>query len=244
MVYPQGMPYTLASFIAVTIFACIHLFAHKLRQLTSVSNSRFLSTGSGVAIAYVFLDILPKLSENDAIVRSATWKVFPYVEKHVYIMALCGFLLFFLVDRSEKLVKQKSTFFYLSLASYALFNFFIGYAIVDKENPEVQPLILFTFAIALHYFMNDYSLGSIHGKLYSKTGKWILVFALFAGWVVGLATQLSPAAIGLVSAFIGGGVIMNVTRHELPEENPHSVGAFLLATAAYTLILLSLGSKG
>lgn len=34
---------------------------------------------------------------------------------------------------------------------------------------------------------------------------------------------------------------MNVTRHELPEENPHSLGAFLTATAVYTTVLLVLG---
>jgi hypothetical protein len=33
---------------------------------------------------------------------------------------------------------------------------------------------------------------------------------------------------------------MNVTRHELPKENPNSLGAFLLSSALYTVILLSI----
>lgn len=234
------MIYSIAATISVVIFALVHLFAQQTSKLKCISHSRFLSVGSGVAIAYVFLDILPKLSKNDSIVSDALWKIFPYFEKHVYIMALIGFLLFFIVDRSQKLTNRYA-FTYLSLGSYALFNFFIGYAIVDRNNPEVQPLVLFTIAITLHYFMTDYSLSELHGDLYTKKGKWVLIAALFLGWGAGLLTELSPAGIGLVSAFIGGGVIMNVTRHELPAENKGSLGAFLLGVVVYSIILLAIG---
>lgn len=236
------MPYPFQALISVMIFIFVHLIAENTRRLDFNSHSRFLSTGSGVAIAYVFIDLLPKLSKNDTVVKEALGDIFPYFEHHVYVMALLGFLLFFVVDRSQELVKKQSTYFYLSLGSYALFNFLVGYAVVDKDNPEVQPLVLFTFAMALHYFMNDYSLSEAHGEEYTHLGKWILIAFLFLGWLVGIWIELSPTAVALVSAFIGGGVIMNVTRHELPEENPHSLGAFLFATAAYTVILLAIGS--
>ena len=81
---------------------------------------------------------------------------FPYFERHVYIMALIGFLLFFVVDRAQKPIPTRGAFWF-SLFSYSLFNFLIGYSVADKNNPEVQPLTLFTVAIALHYFTNDYS---------------------------------------------------------------------------------------
>jgi hypothetical protein len=155
-------------------------------------------------------------------------------------MALVGFLLFFIVDRSHLLLKKKADF-WLSITCYALFNFLVGYAVVDKDNPEVRPLAFFTFAIALHYFTIDFSLSRDHGKEYDRVGKWFLIVALFLGWLVGLFVTLSPTAVALVSAFIGGGVIMNVTRHELPKENPHSMGSFLLSAVLYTAILLSIG---
>lgn len=237
------MDYGIASFLAVLVIASVHILAEKTRGANPLVNSRFLSTGSGVALAYVFIDILPKLCQSDPIVRNALWQFFPYFEHHVYVMALLGFILFFIVDRSER-VLGKNTFLYLSLSSYALFNFLVGYAIADKDNPEVQPLLLFTVAMVLHYFMNDYSLKTAHGKLYNSIGRWILVSALFTGWFAGIWVEISPAGIGLVSAFIGGGVIMNVTRHELPSENPNSISAFLMAAFAYTAILLSLGPRG
>lgn len=234
-------PYPAYALISVIIFILVHLFAEKAASLGKVFHGRLLSAGGGMAIAYVFIDLLPKLCKNDAIVHNALSTVFPYFERHVYIMALLGFLLFFIVDRSSPLVQGKSSF-WLSLGSYALFNFLIGYAVVDKNDPEVQPLALFTFAIALHYFTNDYSLTEAHGDDYRYEGKWILILSLFLGWLAGVWIILPEPAVALISAFIGGGVIMNVIRHELPEEKPNSLGSFLLFSAFYTTILLSIGS--
>jgi hypothetical protein len=235
------MSYSFFAFLSVTIFAFVHLWAQKTQGLDKVSHGRFLSAGGGIALAYVFVDLLPKLCINDQIVREAFAGFFPYFERHVYVMALIGFLLFFFVDRSHTVLGKKASF-WLSLSSYALFNFFVGYAVVDKDDPEVQPLALFTLAIGLHYFTNDYNLSSEHGKEYKKREKWILIASLYLGWIAGLMISLPPAAIALMSAFIGGGVIMNVTRHELPKENPHSLGAFVLAAFIYTAILLSIGA--
>lgn len=236
------LPHPFQSLIAIIIFSLVHLFANKANLLNFTAHSRFLSLGSGVAISYIFVDLLPKLSKNDSVVRGALGPIFPYFERHVYVMALLGFLLFFIVDRSQKLLEKQSVYFLLSLSSYAFLNFLVGYAVVDKNNPEVKPLVLFTFAMTLHYFMNDYSLREAHGEQYDRFGKWILIASLCLGWMTGSYFQLSATAIALVSAFIGGGVIMNVTRHELPSDNPHSLGAFLLATGVYTLVLLSIGS--
>jgi hypothetical protein len=236
------MPYHALAFISILIFSCTHLWAEKIRNLGIVSNSRFFSMGSGVAIAYVFVDLLPKLSEGDSLVKQKLWELFPYFEHHVYVMALLGFILFFTVDRSKAIIKNQSAYFLLSLSSYALFNFLVGYAVVDKNNLEVQPLILFTIAIALHYFMNDYSLSMAHGNEYRQHGRWVLIMSLFLGWLTGVWIELSETGVALVSAFIGGGVIMNVTRHELSEEKPNSLGAFLIAAIIYTAILLSIGN--
>lgn len=234
------MPYTALAFISVTVFALVHLFAQRIFKMRAVSHGRLLSAGGGVAIAYVFVDLLPKLSKSDVVVSKALSDIFPYFERHVYVMALAGFLLFFIVSRSHTFLKDQGRF-WLSLSSYTLFNFLVGYAVVDKNDPEVQPLILFTFALALHYFVNDYTLTKEHGKEYSDCGRWLLIVSLYLGWFTGVWIKLPEAAVALVSAFIGGGVIMNVTRYELPQTNPHSLGAFLIAAFAYTALLLAIG---
>ena len=233
--------YGLKSLLAIIIFSFVHLFAQKARLLDERFHRRLLSVGSGIAIAYVFLDILPKLSKHEPLVNRAVWQVFPFFERHVYIMALLGFLLFFIVDRSDKILSHNTARFYFSLSSYALLNILIGYAVVDIDNPEVKPLVLFTVAISLHYFVVDYSLTENFGDKYNHVAKYILVLCLFAGWFTGLIYELPATAVALISAFIGGGVIMNVTRHELPDDHPTSLPCFLGAALLYSLILLMIG---
>lgn len=243
ILYMKIMSYQYISLLPLLIFSLVHFYAQGLKNLSLSTQSRFLSMGGGVAIAYVFIDLLPKIGENDAIVKMLIGGAFPFLERHAYIMALCGFLLFFSVDRLQKYIGPTRVF-YLSISSYAFFNFLVGYAIVDPNDPEVQPLALFTFAMALHYFTNDFSLSQSHGKDYGNKEKWILIISLFLGWLTGFFLILPTLAIALISAFIGGGVIMNVIRHELPERNPNSLSAFLLASFFYTVILLTIGKKG
>lgn len=222
------------SLLAILVLSLVHLFAFKAAHLGKSRHARLLSAGSGVAIAYVFIDLLPKLADSEGVVNDLFKGPFPYLERHVYIMALVGFLVFFAVDRS----KGYKGGTWISLSAYLLFNFLVGYAISDKDDPEVQPLFLFTFALALHYFSNDYSMSLEDGNKSTKV-RWYLVLALFTGWLTGSFYELSKPAIALVGAFIAGGVIMNVTRHELPKDKPHSFNTFILAAIAYTLVLLS-----
>lgn len=229
----------MATFFAVLIFACVHFFSERTKGLNALTHGRFLSFGGGVSIAYVFIDLLPKIGKSELIVQASLAGFFPFFERHVYILALAGFLTFFAVDRTEH---QKQGFIF-SLGSYGFFNFLVGYAVADKNDPEVQPLILFTIAMALHYFINDHALSAKHSRDYQKWGRYVLVLCLFLGWGLGQGVVLPPTAVALVSAFIGGGVIMNVIRHELPQENPHSLLAFLLSAAGYTLLLLTLGAR-
>lgn len=59
------LPYPLQSLIAVMVFSLVHLIADRARLLNFKIQSYFLSTGSGVALAYIFIDLLPKLSKNE-----------------------------------------------------------------------------------------------------------------------------------------------------------------------------------
>jgi hypothetical protein len=58
--------------------------------------------------------------------------------------------------------------------------------------------------------------------------------------VVGLLTEIPEVAIAVLTAFLAGGVIMNVLKEELPEERESRFWAFALGAAFYTVILLAL----
>jgi zinc transporter ZupT len=56
---------------------------------------------------------------------------------------------------------------------------------------------------------------------------------------VGLVTEISEAALGVLFAFLAGGVIMNVLKEELPEERESRFWAFVLGAGLYAGVLLA-----
>lgn len=213
------------SLAAILILSAVHL---SMGFFSKVNPPRLLSFGSGVAIAYIFVDLLPKLCVNDSIIKASG--LFPFMEKHVYILALIGFLVFYLVEKKK--------FEKFSILSYMIFNFMIGYAIADKDDPDVRPLYLFTIAIGLHYFTTDYAMREKTPVIYHQLIRWLAVLSLIGGWALSYVYVLPETAVALVAAYIAGGVILNVTRHELPADRPNDTGSFLLGSFIYSFLIL------
>ena len=88
--------------------------------------------------------------------------------------------------------------------------------------------------------MNDHGLREHHKHTYLRTGRWVLAIAVVLGWVVGLLTEIPEVAIAVLTAFLAGGVVLNVLKEELPEKRESRFWAFALGAAAYTVLLLAL----
>lgn len=61
--------------------------------------------------------------------------------------------------------------------------------------------------------------------------------AVFGGWALGLAAELPEAGIAALTAFVAGGVILNVLKEELLEERESRFRAFEAGAAVYALPL-------
>ena len=55
---------------------------------------------------------------------------------------------------------------------------------------------------------------------------------------MGVAGDVSEAALAVLFAFLAGGVVLNVLKEELPEERQSRFWAFALGASAYAAILL------
>lgn len=239
----------LTGFIAVGL-ALIHLFSNHIKFLDVKPRSRWLSASSGVSVAYVFVHILPDLSEAQQTVRSySTSLEIDFLEHHVYLLALLGIVLFYGLERAAKLSRRSSQragegdvtsrgVFWLHIGSFALYNALIGYLLVHREVPGTMSLLFFAIAIGLHFVVNDHGLSEHHKKMYSHIGRWILAAAVVLGWAVGSSTEISEAAVSVLFAFLAGGIVLNVLKEELPEERESRFWAFALGAGGYALLLL------
>ncbi len=170
--------------------AVVHLFSGKLRFLDTTPRSIWLSASSGVSVAYVFVHILPELSQAQETVREAVGEALAFLEHHVYLLAPLGLAVFDGLERAAKASRQRNSkagrgdvtagVFWLHIFSFAVYNALIGYLLLHREQPGIQSLLFFFCAMALHFVVNDYGLRQHHKHSYDKIGRWILAEVITA----------------------------------------------------------------
>ena len=239
----------LFSLLLAAGLAAVHLFSGSLRFLRVLPRSRWLSATSGIFVTYVFVHLLPDLAEEQETVREAVEGVSTFLEYHVYLVALVGLTVFYGLDRAAKASRRRKRgtgeedeagigVFWLHVASFSAYNALIGYLLLHRETPGFQSLFLFAFALGLHFVVNDYGLREDHKGLYDRIGRWVLAAAVLVGWLVGLFSDISEAALAVLFAFLAGGIVLNVLKEELPEERESSLWAFVAGAALYAVVLL------
>ncbi len=244
-----GATLVFLSLLLTAGLALVHLFSGRMRFPSASPRSRWLSAAGGVSAAYVFVHLLPDLAEEQEALREAVGEGFSFLEYHVYLVALVGLATFYGLERAAKVSrggrrrrgKGDATgrgVFWLHTGSFALYNALIGYLMLHREEPGFGSLVLFAFAMGVHFVVNDFGLREDHEGAYDRAGRWVLAAAILVGWVVGLLSGISEAALAVLFAFLAGGVIMNVLKEELPEERGSRFWAFALGAAAYAAVLL------
>ena len=240
--------------VGLTLAIClglVHIFASRTQWLAHIPRRWWISISGGVSIAYIFLDILPELGRAQEELQHSEQAIVTYLEHHVYLLALLGLAIFYglekLVIRSRTL-RQKHFgedcthpgVFWIHMISFAVYNGILGYLLRESENHGLINCLLLFFALTLHFVVNDVGLREHHKQLYDSIGRWLLAGAIVFGWALGQTLHLDEAAIAAIWAMVAGGIILNVLKEELPEEQESHFGMFVAGAAVYSVILLAL----
>lgn len=234
------------AFIAALLLAALHFVSPRLTFLTRVPRSVWLSAAGGVSVAYVFVHLLPELAEHEEVFGREG------VAYGSYLVALAGLGVYYGVERLAQQkpsgrsreaaeVEEGDAVFWIHLGAFFLYNLLVGYLLVDRDEPGLGDLALFTFALGVHFIVNDQGLREHHGTVYDRSGRWLLASAPLAGWAVGVATELPDVALSAFFAFLAGGIVLNVLKEELPEERESRFSAFAAGAAVYAAVLLLSG---
>lgn len=242
---------TVAGLVAVTILALTHVLAGRLRSLHSIPRNAALSAAGGVSVAYVFVHLLPEIAAGQEAIEEHVPGLVGTVERHAYVVALAGLAVFYGVERQAVVARMRRRGrseedvagdlpFAVSIASFGVYNAVIGYLVVEQaaRSNRVE-LALFAFALGVHFVVNDVGLRSHHQHRYHQVGRWVLAAAVLVGFAIGTVREVSEAALAVVIAFIGGGVVLNVLKEELPDQRMSRFGPFALGAAVYSVILLA-----
>jgi hypothetical protein len=248
----QGTVTTVFPLLAAAVLVAMHLVAGRLRFLDVIPRSRWLSIAGGVAVAYVFVRLLPELSAGQEVVRRAiSGEVLVGLENHIYVVALFGLVTFYGLERVVRTSQEhrpaaqdaeRTTtgpgVFWLHIASFGVYNLLIGYLLLHRIRPGLMSLAFYTIAMALHFLVTDYGLRKDHRRDYDRIGRWALSVALLGGLAAGYLASLPELWIAVLTAFLSGGVILNVLKEELPEERKSHIMPFFIGAFGYAAILL------
>jgi hypothetical protein len=222
-------------------FALVHIFVGRLHFLDEKPRSRWLSFSSGVAVAYVFLHLLPELAAHGSAFRE-TFGLPPIVsDSLVYALALVGLTLFYATERALKLsggeaggeTTPDDEVFWLHIGLSSILVFTIAYLLNYREDTGMAGLATYFVAMALHFVTADFGTRLDHPDLYDRAGRWVLVAATLAGWAAGLLIELSSAAIGFAFGFVSGAIILTVLKEELPAERESRLVPFVAGVVIY-----------
>jgi hypothetical protein len=243
----EGM--VILAFVLAASLAMVHLFAGRLLFLDSIPRNRWLSFGSGISVAYIFVHLLPELAQGQRTLEEVDGPLMAAIESHVWLVALSGLVVFYGIERAAKRARPAGSpgatdggaaagVFWLHIGSFAAYNVVIGYLLMHRAEEGIRNMLVFWFAMLLHFVVNDFGLREHHRLDYTHVGRWVLALAVVGGWLLGVVIELSEPVVAVLIAFIGGGVVLNVLKEELPEERKSSFLSFAVGAAGYAAVLV------
>lgn len=237
---PSLLPLVLAF-----VLAAVHVGGWRLRFLSAIPRSGWLSFASGTSVAYVFVHLLPEMAGLQEALAEAVGVTLTVEARHVWILGLAGLVAFYGVDmlvegsREEGGGKASDGVFWLHMATYGAYNVLIGYLLEWGEGRDTRGLLLFALAMGFHFLVNDAALREDHEERYLHRGRWILALAVVAGCSFGFVVELGEPVIAGLLGVLGGTIILTVLKEELPDEKESRFWPFALGAALYTGLLLA-----
>lgn len=231
-----------ATLAIALLWAAIHLFAAQVLRFESVPRSRWLSLAGGASVAYVFVHLLPELSEAQGVL--AETGVAGWLSHHAYLVALGGLSTFYGLERMACASRGREqtappSVFWTHVASFSVYNALLAYLLLHREDGGPLSLALYATAMGLHFIVTDQGLRAHHRGRYHAKGRWILAAAIFVGWGLSVVVTVPETWLVLIFAFLAGGVVLNVLKEELPEERQSRFWAFAVGAAGYAGLLLA-----
>lgn len=240
--------HSIETFVVALVFCAVYMAAGRLHALQAHFPRRWLSLAAGVAVAYVFVDILPELGVRHREFVAAAGPRLLFAEQRIYLAALLGFLSFYSMEhfvfasRSADVLpdsgERARAAFLFHIGGYALYSWLIGYLLLDRVLQSGLSLGLYAAAMSLHLAVVGNALTREHGHAYHRRGRWLLAASVLAGWLTGAVAPVSETVISRLFAFVAGGVVMTSMNEELPQEREGRFWWFVLGSAGYTLVLL------
>lgn len=242
VVEPVPESYPVAAFVFAVGLATVHLSSGTLLRPERGRIRQWLSVGSGASVAYVFVLLLPEVSEVSveyAVIRGGEL----FFEQAIYFFALVGFTFFYGIEvlvarRTAADIETAPAVYWAHLGVFAAYSALIGYLLFHQEVPGVLNLFFYAVAMGFHFAVTDYGIHRHHGTAYDRTGRWVLAGATLCGAIAGLVYAVNPTVLLVLFAFVIGSIVLNVIKEELPDAQEGLFVPFIVGALGYSVLVL------
>lgn len=228
------------------LLAAALVLAVELESLGGKPRSPWLSFTGGVALAYVFLKLMPELVHAQQSVSEHPFLTHWLREHLLFLTALVGALLVFAIERAAKSTKHPrpveegqersaSWVFALHLPVMAVYTALIGYLLFREGKQTVPAVAVLGAVMFVHFGGITIALSEDYRSLHRRYGRFVLAASLLVGAAVGWATPIPDLSFHLLLSVLAGLVIFNVIKEEIPPEKQSrfwAVGLGIVVSAA------------
>ena len=233
----------LLSGILILGLCFIHVFFPYIEQTLYKYKKIWVSVADGIAVGYVFMYLLPKLTDYTiylANIKPIGWEFFEY---RTYLFALIGFLAYFAADIWSGSENPRTIHWKLVQGLFFCgYNFFMGYILPELPRTGLLPIFLVALALGAHFMGINHLLFEWHSIYFKKVLRWLMAASLTIGWLIGLIIILPKIFKISAMAFIAGAILINVMTEELPYKNKKRYLEFLAGVAFFVIIALIIRS--
>lgn len=228
---------TMITGIVILLMAVAHLLYPSFEKAASSFQHLWIPFTGGVAIGYVFLYLLPKLSDYTYYIKvdavQGTWEILDY---RVYLYGLLGFTFYYFVDQYK--AQENGKYIepvILHASGFFIYSMLTGYNLANWSRPGLIPVFLAGGALTLHLLAVNHQVRKWHTIAFDNYFRWLFALALIIGWGIGILLDI-PRELGIaVTGMLSGGIITNIMNEELPDKEPRKILPFI---AGVVLIIL------
>jgi hypothetical protein len=233
----------LTAFLALTHVFAPSILDSQLLNKTPQRQDAVASFSGGVAVAYVFVHMLPELADGELAFADVTIPdAIPdlFVQSALFLVALVGLVIFYAFDAKAAESKDGSqTLYRANLIMVGVLSLIFSYTNHDRIELGADFAILFAIVMSLHFVLSDRGLARAHPKHFRRKDRWVLTAFLFAGLALSyFAPPPNELFVAIPTAFLGGAVLMAVFREELPSVSVARLGWFTSGVALFSALLL------
>lgn len=205
--------------VLIFMLCSIHVFFPYIEQTLNKFKKNWVSVVGGIAVGYVFMSLLPKLSDYTVYIANLDHRYWKLMQYPVYLFALVGFMVYLAVDIWSGSENPRTLYWrQVQGLFFCIYSFFVGYILPQFPRAGLLPFILVTLVLCLHFMGINHFLYTWHSIYFKKVLRWLMAGSLIVGWLIGMIVVLPKIFKVSAIAFISGAILVNVMTAELPNK--------------------------